>query len=364
MKIPFADFGPMHREVRDEMADAFSRVYDAGWFIQGKSCIEFEKSFAQYCDVEHCIGCGNGLDALHMILLALGIGAGDEVIVPAQTYIATGLAVTYSGAKPVFVDIEPRYYSIDPEKIEAAISEKTKAIILVHLYGQIGRYDEVKSIAEKHGLYLIEDSAQAHGAMWHGRKAGTLGIASGFSFYPGKNLGALGDGGAVTTNTDELAEKIRIYANYGSKEKYVHEYKGFNSRLDELQAALLDVKLKNLDRWHKGRAYIAERYLREIKNPKIQLPKLNEGCVHAWHIFAVMVEDREAFCAHLDKHGVAHQCHYPFAMHQHKAYEDLGYKQGDFPIAEYNAAHEVSLPLYYGMSENEIDLVLSAINSF
>jgi len=191
-----------------------------------------------------------------------------------------------------------------------------------------------------------------------------LGVASGFSFYPGKNLGALGDGGAVTTDNYDLAGKIRVYSNYGSKEKYVHEYKGFNSRLDELQAALLDIKLKKLDFWHEGRAQIAGRYLEAINNPKIKLPEVNEGCVHAWHIFAVMVEDRTKFEAYLDDHGIAHQRHYPFAMHQHKAYEDLGYKQGDFPVAEYNAAHEVSLPMFYGMTEDQIQYVIDVVNNY
>lgn len=364
MKIPFVDFAPMHSEIREEMTNTFSEVYDTGWFVGGRHCKEFEEHFAAYCKVPYCVGCGNGLDSLHMILQAAGIGEGDEVIVPAQTYIATALAVTYSGAKPVYVDIEPDYYSLDPEKLEAAITPNTKAIMVVHLYGQIGRFDEIDAIAKKYNLMLIEDAAQAHGALYKGRSAGSLGQASSFSFYPGKNLGALGDGGAVCTYSEELADQVRARSNYGSRQKYVHEYKGFNSRLDEIQAAWLDVKLKSLDKWHADRDHTARRYLDEIKNPAIKLPKVNPDAIHAWHIFAVMAEERERFEAHLDAHGIGHQNHYPVAMHLHQAYRDLGYQKGDFPVAEYNAAHEVSLPLFYGMTDEQIDYVVEVINEF
>lgn len=364
MKIPFADFTPMHEEVHGEMSGAFESVYKEGWFIQGKNCASFEKNFAEYCGTKFSVGCGNGLDALHMILLALGIGQEDEVIVPAQTYIATGLAVTYAGAKPVYVDIEPEYYALDPEKIEAAITEKTKAIMLVHLYGQIGRFDEIKAIADRQDLFLIEDAAQAHGAEYKGMRAGSLGVAAGFSFYPGKNLGALGDAGGVTTSDADVVDKVKAYANYGSRKKYMHDYKGFNSRLDELQAALLDVKLKNLDRWLADRTRAAESYLDGINNPRIKLPAKNPDAKHAWHIFAVMADEREKFCAYLDEHEVGHQCHYPVPMHLHKAYTDLGYKEGDFPIAEYTASHEVSLPLYYGMTDEQIEYVIKVVNEY
>lgn len=364
MKIPFVDFAPMHGPIRQEMVGAFEEVYDKGWFIGGDHCAAFEKHFADWCGAAHCVGCGNGLDALHLILKAAGIGAGDEVIVPAQTFIATALAVTYAGATPVPVDIEPEYYSIDPEKLEAAITPKTKAIMLVHLYGQIGRFDEISAIAKKHGLLLVEDAAQAHGATYKGKKAGTLGDAAGFSFYPGKNLGALGDGGAVCTTREDIAHTVRTLSNYGSRVKYDHEYKGVNSRLDELQAALLDVKLGHLDRWHEGRDYVAKRYLAEIKNPKIKLPELNPDGVHAWHLFAILTEDRDALKAHLEANGVSYQVHYPVATHLHKAYRDLGYKEGDFPVAEYNAAHELSLPLFYGMTDGQISYVIDVLNRY
>jgi len=364
MVIPFADFGPMHSEVRTEIIRKFEEIYDRGWFIGGENCIAFEKHFAEFCNVPYCVGCGNGLDALHMILLGLGIGAEDEVIVPAQTYIATALAVTYAGAKPVYVDIEPQYYALDPEKLEAAITPRTRAVIMVHLYGQVGRLAEVKAITQKHGLTLIEDAAQAHGAEYHGQRAGSLGDAAGFSFYPGKNLGALGDAGSVCTTSAELADHVRTLSNYGSHKKYVHEYKGFNSRLDELQAGLMDVKLTCLERWLRERERIAYRYLAEIKNPKVKLPTFNPDGRHAWHLFAVLVEDRAGMEAHLDQYGISHQIHYPFAMHQHQAYRDLGYRQGDFPVAEMSATQELSLPIYYGMTEEQINYVISAVNEF
>jgi len=364
MVIPFADFGPMHSEIRTKMIRKFEEIYDRGWFIGGESCTAFEKHFAEFCSVPYCVGCGNGLDALRMILMGMGVEAGDEVIVPAQTYIATALAVTYAGAKPVYVDIEPQYYALDPEKLEATITPRTRAIIMVHLYGQVGRLDEVKAIAQKYGLALIEDAAQAHGAEYHGQRAGGLGDAAGFSFYPGKNLGALGDAGGVCTASAELADHVRALSNYGSHKKYVHEYKGFNSRLDELQAGLLDIKLTCLERWLRERERIAGRYLAEIKNPKVKLPMVNPDGRHAWHLFAVLAEDRAAMEVHLDRHGISHQIHYPFAMHQHQAYRDLGYRQGDFPVAEMSAAREVSLPIYYGMTEEQIDYVISAINKF
>jgi len=364
MKIPFADFSPMHNELKSEIDHAIQEVCKSNWFIGGTHCARFESEFAQYCGAKYCVGCGNGLDALHMILLALGIGEGDEVIVPAQTYIATALAVTYAGAKPVFVDIEAEYYNLDPEKITAAITSKTKAIISVHLYGQIGRYDEIEDIAKKYNLYLIEDAAQAHGASYKGRKAGSLGIAAGFSFYPGKNLGAFGDAGGVSTSSAQVADMVRALGNYGSREKYVHEEKGFNSRLDELQASLLGVKLTRLDAWLQERERIANRYLGGVKNSEIKLPALNPDGRHTWHIFAVLVENRARFEKYLDEHAIAHQVHYPFAMHLHKAYNDLGYSEGDFPVAEYNAAHEVSLPMYYGMTDEQIDYIIEVLNHF
>ncbi|MDF2857028.1 MAG: aminotransferase [Neobacillus sp.] len=364
MKISFVDFAPMHEEIRADMLHAFEQVYDRGWFIGGDHCDSFEKNFARFCGSGYCVGCGNGLDALHMILLASGIGVGDEVIVPAQTFIATALAVDYSGAKPVFVDIEPDYHTLDPSLLERSITSKTKAIIYVHLYGQIGNLQAVTDIARKHNILLIEDAAQAQGATYKGRRAGSLADAAGFSFYPGKNLGALGDAGAVCTDSKALAQQIRMMGNYGSDQKYVHEYKGFNSRLDELQAAFLDIKLTYLSRWHADRERIAQRYLTEIKNPLIQLPKQNPDSRHAWHIFAILTEQREQLKKWLDLHEIGYQIHYPVAMHLHQAYRNLGYCEGDFPVAEKNALQELSLPIYYGIADEQVNRVIDVINSY
>lgn len=364
MKVLSTDFAPMHSEIRDELQAAFDRVMDGNWFIGGENNSGFETEFASYCEVEHCVGCGNGLDALHMILRGLGIGAGDEVIVPAQTFIATALAVTYTGARPICVDIEPQYFALDPEKIEAAITNRTKAIIMVHLYGQVGRWNEVSRIAQKHGLYMIEDSAQAHGARYQGKRTGSLGVAAGFSFYPGKNLGALGDGGAICTDSEKLADYIRAYGSYGARKKYQHVYKGVNSRLDEMQAAFLRVKLAHLDCWEADRVRIANRYLDEIRNPLLRLPAVNPEGTHVWHLFPILCEDRARLERYLDECEIGHQCHYPIPTHLHEAYRELGYKKGDFPIAEMSAEQEVSIPMYYGMTENQQSYVIEKLNQF
>jgi len=364
MNIPFVDFGPMHHELQEQMLNAFSTVYDKSRFIEGENCGRFEEEFARYCGIPMCIGCGNGLDALRLILQAAGIGEGDEVIVPAQTFIATALAVTYVGAKPVYVDIEYEFFCLNPDKLEAAITPATKAVIMVHLYGQVGRFDEVAAIARAHRLMVIEDAAQAHGALYRGRHAGSLGDAAGFSFYPGKNLGALGDAGAVCVSDSRLGELIHMLGNYGSREKYVHEYKGCNSRLDELQAAFLGLKLACLDRWNQDRRRIAKLYLDGIKNTAVRLPAVNPEGEPVWHIFAIQADERGKLQNYLRMHGVDTQIHYPTAMHLHPAYRDLGYCEGDFPVAESSAAHELSLPIYYGMTEEKADYVIRCINNY
>ena len=264
MKIPFSTFDVMHRDIREEMLQKFADMYDAGWFIHGKECEKFEKEFAAYLGVKHCIGVGNGLDAIYLSLRALGVGEGDEVLIPSNTFIATALAVSYAGAKPVIVDPDPETYNMCASGLEQALTERTKAIIPVHLYGQSAEMSEVLAFAKAHGLYVLEDCAQAHGARYHGQKVGTFGAVGCFSFYPGKNLGALGDGGAVVTNDDALAQKIRALSNYGSEEKYNHAYMGTNSRLDEIQSGFLSVKLKYLDDYNAERVRIAERYLKGI----------------------------------------------------------------------------------------------------
>ena len=364
MKVPFVSFLPMERELEGELRDAFDRVFRASWYIGGKEDEAFEKAFAEYCGVKHCIGVGNGLDALMLALKALGIGEGDEVIVPSNTFIATALAVTYTGAKPVFVDPKPETFNIDPGKIEAAVTSRTKAIMPVHLYGQACDMDPIMEIAGRHRLYVVEDCAQAHGAEYKGRKVGTFGNAAGFSFYPGKNLGALGDAGAAVTNDPALAGKIRALGNYGSDYKYHHIYKGNNSRLDEMQAAFLSAKLPLLDKMNAERRRIAGQYLEGIRNPAVILPYVREDCVPVWHVFAVRCRRREELEKYLNSRGIGTNKHYPIPIHLQECYRDLGYKKGDYPIAEEISETELSLPMYYGMTEEEIRFVIDTVNAF
>ena len=364
MKIPFVSFLPMERELDKELRAAFDRVFASSWYIEGKEDEAFEKAFAEYCGTKYCIGVGNGLDALVMILKAMDIGEGDEVIVPSNTYIATALAVTYAGATPVFVEPDIRTFNIDPAKIEAAITAKTKAIMSVHLYGQPCDMDPVMAIAKKYSLKVIEDCAQAHGATYKGQKISTFGVAAGFSFYPGKNLGALGDAGAVVTNDEALAQKVRALGNYGSDYKYHHIYKGNNSRLDELQAAFLSAKLPILDRMNAERRRIAGRYLSEINNPKITLPYVPDYAEPVWHIFGIRCDERERLEEHLKKAEIMTNKHYPIPMHLQECYKDLGFNEGDYPIAEEISRTELSIPMYYGMTDEEISYVIDALNSF
>lgn len=362
--VPWVDFQPMQDEIENEIIGKFKELYRKKVYISGNELLKFENSFAKYCGTKYCVGCGNGLDSLMLVLKAWGIGKGDEVIIPSNTYIATALAVTYTGATPIFVEPIKREFNIDPSLIERSITQKTKAIIAVHLYGQCADMDAINRIAKKHGLYVLEDAAQAHGASYKGRMAGSLADAAGFSFYPGKNLGALGDGGCVTTNNKELADKIRALGNYGSDYKYHHIYKGNNSRLDEIQAAFLDIKLKRLDEWNENRRRIANRYLTEINNPKITLPITHDGNRHIYHVFGVLCEDRDSLMKYLNDNGVGTNVHYPIPMHLQGAYADLGYSKGDFPIAEEISTTELDLPMFYGMAEEQIDYVIKLLNKF
>lgn len=364
MKIPFADFSLMHSELQSEINDAISRVVSSNCFIGGEEVDSFENAFAAFIGVKYCVGCGNGLDALQLILRAMNIQQGDEVIVPAHTFIATALAVTYAGGTPVYVDVDLDTYCLDPERLEQAITTRTKAIILVHIYGQIGRFDQIKAIAEKYKLPIIEDSAQAHGASFQGRKAGSLGIASGFSFYPGKNLGAFGDGGAVTTNDDELAKKVRTLANYGSLVKYQHILKGVNSRLDPIQAAVLKAKLSKLDVWNARRREIAQAYLDGLSDiTDITVPCQNPNAEHVWHIFPILVNKRDKVASKLSQNGIQTLIHYPVPMHLHKAYSELGYRIGDFPNAERIASQEISLPMFYGMTDEQVFYTIQTLKN-
>lgn len=364
MKVPFVSFLPMEKELNSELREAFDRVFTASWYIEGKEDEAFEKEFASFCGTNYCVGVGNGLDALMIALKALGVGEGDEVIVPSNTYIATALAVTYVGAKPVFVEPDIRTFNIDPTKIEEKITSKTKAIMPVHLYGQLCDMDPIMEIAKKHNLFVVEDCAQAHGATYKGKKAGSFGDAAGFSFYPGKNLGALGDAGATVTNNKEVAEMIRAYGNYGSDYKYHHIYKGNNSRLDEMQAAFLRAKLPLLDKMNEERRRIANKYLEGIKNDSVILPYVAEDCVPVWHIFGIRCDRRDELEKHLNDAGIGTNKHYPIPMHMQECYKDLGIKDGDLPIAEEISRTELSLPMFYGMTDEQIDHVIENINSF
>ncbi len=364
MKIPFVSFKPMEKELDKELRDAFERVYTRSWYIEGAEDEAFEKEFAEFCTVGYCVGSGNGLDALMLALKALDIKEGDEVIVPSNTYIATALAVTYVGATLVFVEPDIRTFNIDPAKIEAAITPRTKAIMPVHLYGQACDMDPVMKIAKKYNLYVVEDCAQAHGATYKGKKIGSFGDAAGFSFYPGKNLGALGDAGAVVSNNEELIKKVRALGNYGSDYKYHHIYKGNNSRLDELQAAFLRTKLPLLEKMNEERRRIAELYLEGIKNPLVDLPYVIEDAVPVWHIFGIRCKRRNELETYLNDAGIGTNKHYPIPMHLQECYKDLGYKEGDFPIAEEISKTELSLPMYYGMTDEEVNYVIDKVNEF
>ncbi len=364
MKIPFVSFRPMENELRKELVDAFQRVYERSWYVDGEEDKSFEKAFASYCGVMNCIGVGNGLDALSLTLEAMGIGEGDEVIVPSNTFIATALAVTHVKATPVFVEPDISTFNLNPALIESKITSKTKAIMPVHLYGQPCDVDPIIEIAKRYDLKVIEDCAQAHGATYKNKKVGSFGDAAAFSFYPGKNLGALGDAGAVVTNNDELAKKIRALGNYGSDYKYHHVYLGNNSRLDELQAAFLYVKLQHLDRMNDERRRIAKIYNDEISNTKIIKPFCDENRVPVWHIYAIRCKRRDDLEKHLREKGIGTNKHYPIPIHLQNCYRELGTPKGALPIAEEISETELSLPMYYRMKDDEIKYVTDTINEF
>ncbi|MCF6218699.1 MAG: DegT/DnrJ/EryC1/StrS family aminotransferase [Gammaproteobacteria bacterium] len=366
MKVPFLDLKEINAQYKDEMVEAFERVLDSGWYIQGSEVKYFEQEFADYCGVEHCIGVGNGLDALILIFRAymeMGkLQKGDEVVVPANTYIASILAITENRLKPVLVEPDLNTYNFAPELVEQAITSKTKAILAVHLYGQLADMPALKNIADKHGLLLIEDSAQAHGASLSGVKAGAWGDASGFSFYPGKNLGALGDAGAVTTKHDDLAQAIRALGNYGSYKKYENLYQGINSRLDELQAALLRVKLRGLDEEIKKRREVAYTYLEGIKHTDITLPHITQKEAHVWHLFVVRCENREALQVYLKRRGVQTLIHYPTAPHHQQAYAE--WRSKSLPITERVHQEVLSLPVSPVLSLDDVKKVALLVNDF
>lgn len=364
MKVPFVSFKPLEAELDSALRGAFERVYNRSWYIEGEEDKAFEAAFARYCESKYCIGVGNGLDALMLSLRALEVGEGDEVIVPSNTFIATALAVTYVGAKIVFVEPDINTFNIDPLRIEAAITERTKAIIPVHLYGQACDMDPIMAIARKHGLYVVEDCAQAHGTTYKGRRIGSFGDLAGFSFYPGKNLGALGDAGAVVANDDALAERVRALGNYGSDYKYHHIYQGYNSRLDEMQAAFLAAKLPVLDEVNENRRRTARMYFQGITNPLVKLPFVPDYAEPVWHVFAVRCNERDALESWLAEKGIGTNKHYPIPMHMQRCYRDLNIPEGVLPIAEEISRTELSLPMYYGMTDDQIEYVIDAVNRF
>ncbi len=365
MSIPFLDLKAAHQELRSQLDAAYQRVMDSGRYILEHEVDTFEAAFANYCEAQYCIGVGNGLDALHLILRGYGIGGGDEVIVPANTYIATWLAVSFSGAKPVPVDCDPRTFNIDPDLIEAAITPQTKAIIVVHLYGQPADMDPILNIARQHKLKVIEDAAQAHGARYKGRRAGNLGDAAGFSFYPGKNLGALGDAGAVVTNDAALAAHVRMLGNYGSQFKYDHECQGVNSRLDALQAAFLRIKLKHLDQWNRRRQKAAQDYIASLIDvPDLTLPFVPQWADPVWHLFVVRHKHRDRLQRFSSQNEIGTLIHYPVPPHLSKAYAGGGWQIGDYPITERCAATVLSLPMGPHLSEDMQQDVAATLSEF
>ena len=365
MRIPFLELKPTYLELKDALDAAWHRVMDSGWYLLAGELESFEQEYAGYCGAKHCVGVGSGFDALHLALRAWEIGAGDEVIVPSNTFIATWLAVTFSGAAAVPVEPDPKTFNLDPGRVAAAITLRTRAIIPVHLYGQPADMEPIIAIAEKHGLKVLEDAAQAHGAQYKGRGVGSLGHAAAHSFYPSKNLGAFSDGGAVTTDDAVLADKLRALRNYGSKLKYYHERIGINSRLDELQAALLRVKLAKLNEWNVRRQTIARYYLNRLQGlPQLVLPLVPADIDPAWHLFVVRHPRRDELQRHLAEAGIESLIHYPVPPHLSEAYSDSGQRQGAYPIAEEQSRTVLSLPIGPHLKREAQDHVIAAIRSF
>ena len=363
-KIPFLDLKAGHDELNDQLNNAYKRVMCSGWYILGPELEKFEIEFADYCGAKHCIGVGNGLDALTLILRASGIGPGDEVIVPANTFIATWLAVSGVGARPIPVEPYEKTYNIDVDRIEEAITDRTRVIMPVHLYGQPAEMDTLLDVAKQKKLKLIEDAAQSHGAKYNGNKTGNLGDGAGFSFYPGKNLGALGDGGAVVTNDDYLASQVRFLSNYGSNKKYQHDLKGANTRLDELQAAFLRVKLRVLDEWNERRKKIACYYLEHIDNKLIILPSVGNKMDPVWHLFVIRTKDRDFLQTYLRKFGIETAIHYPKPPFLQTAYSLDMYDQNSFPLTVAFSNEVLSLPISPHLREEDCAKIVELLNSY
>ena len=363
MNVPFLELKGSYLELRDELDAAYHRVMDGGWYIMGKECDAFEAEFAAYCESKHCIGIANGLEALQILLRALDIGPGDEVIVPASTFIATWLAVSDAGATPVPVEADACTYNMDSDRIEAAITSRTKAIIPVHIYGVPADMDAINAIARKYNLKVIEDAAQAHGARYKGRRAGSLGDAAGFSFYPAKNLGAFGDGGAITTNDDALASRVRLIRNYGSQKKYHNEIKGMNSRLDELQAAFLRVKLKRLDEWNDRRVRTAQKYFEAFQDLKgIVLPHIPAWATPNWYVFTIRLPERDWLQKELAAAGIGTVIYYPVPPYLSEAYAEMNLSAEDFPVSSTHANTVLSLPIGPQLTDAEQDYTIAEMS--
>lgn len=360
--IKFLDLEKINNRFREEIDSELKEILDSGWYLQGKKNQKFAENFAEFCGVKHCLGVANGLDALNLIIKAYGFSNGDEIIVPANTYIASILAISQNGCTPILVEPDIKTYNINPDLIEEKITERTKAIMVVHLYGQAVQMKKIWELAKKYNLKIIEDSAQAHGSVYDGIKTGALGDASGFSFYPGKNLGCMGDGGCVTTNDDELFEKIKAIANYGSDRKYHHIYKGVNSRLDEIQAAVLNVKLKYLDTDNARRREISKYYRENIKNRIIILPETYDESAHVWHVFAVRTPERDRFQKYLEENNIQTIIHYPTPPHKQGAYQE--WNNLSYPISEEIHRTIISLPISPVMTDDEVQRVTEVINEY
>ena len=364
MGVPFVDLKSQYLTIKDEILSAVAGVLESGQFVLGREVAAFEEEFAAFCGVNCAVAVNSGTSALHLALLAAGIGPGDEVITVPCTFVATTAAVLYAGAKPVFVDVDPVSYTMDPAAIEAAITERTKCILPVHLYGNPADMDPIVAIARRHGLIVMEDAAQAHGAEYRGRRCGSIGDLGCFSFYPGKNLGAYGEGGIVTTNQPEFAKVIRMLRDWGAERKYEHVLKGFNYRMEGIQGAILRVKLRCLEAWTEARRAHAAAYTAMLRKSQLQLPSERAGSRHVHHVYAVLTEQRAELMESLNSSGVQTGIHYPFPVHLLPAYSDLGYKAGDFPVTEHIAKHEVSLPMYPELTASQVESVANAIAEF
>lgn len=362
-EIPFLDLRAPYRELKAELDDAVQRVLASGWYVLGPEVEAFEEAYADYCGARHAVAVANGLDALHLALRAMGVGEGDEVVVPSNTYIATWLAVSQCGATPVPVEPDPRTYNLDPKRVEEALTPRTKVLLPVHLYGQPADLAPLLALARKHGLGVLEDGAQAHGARYRGRRIGAHGDAVAWSFYPGKNLGALGDGGAVTTDDARLAERLRVLRNYGSREKYVNEVRGYNSRLDPLHAAALRVKLKHLDAWNARRSAVAAAYLRGLSDVGLTLPHVPAWVDPAWHLFVVRHPRRDALQRALAAAGVGTLIHYPIPPHRQEAYRSAGWAPDAFPLASALAREVLSLPMGPHLSAEQVAQVIAQVRT-